>query len=224
MLPVVSCAPHAVRCMLPAICLFSVAGCPSHASLRFVANGMDHLAVDPMLACAAPTSTRRPGCSAGQIVRDEDRPKRLPCKPGRASTNAQGPSELHGAWCMLSVACYPFECYASFIVAHAHVARAEPFCAARCTWHAARSAVRCPSHVVCCMPIPSAKRLSAPAAANFLSKAGTKKVPCALAAVCAALTVDQRALRRCALPPTVERLHRRVAAPSTSDGYACQIR
>jgi hypothetical protein len=135
MLPVVSCAPHAVRCMLPAICLFSVAGCPSHASLRFVANGMDHLAVHPMLACAAPTSTRRPGCSAAQTVRDEDRPKRLPCKPGRASTNAQGPSELHGARCMLSVACYPFACYASFIVAHAHMARAEPFCAARGMLH-----------------------------------------------------------------------------------------
>jgi hypothetical protein len=88
---------------------------PSRASLRFVANGIDHLAVDPMLRA----QLRHPRAALlvlpRKIVRDEDRPKRLALVDlaGQARMRSAGPSELHGAWCTLS-----FACCASLIVAH----------------------------------------------------------------------------------------------------------
>ena len=74
--PVVSILRAACR-PLSACFPLQVARRPSRASSWFVANGMDHLAVDPMLRA----QLRHPRAALlvlpREIVRDEDRPKRL---------------------------------------------------------------------------------------------------------------------------------------------------
>jgi hypothetical protein len=141
-----------IRCMLSAArrvraCGSSQAGLTISPSIRCCVRSSD-IHAPPCLFCRAKSS-------AMKIARSVS-----------PSWTWQGKHEC-AVWARLSCTVRGVRCPLRALRHSSHtLARAEPFCAAR--WRVACSAVRCPLHVVCCMPLPmrEVKPFSAPAAAK----------------------------------------------------------